>query len=175
MSDEINDPEFEAMMARAGFADAFDVDALSVADTGVIGPDMADDHTALHLLEALTQVTKQLDAEGFVARYALAEDVVEVPHMLTVGTGEFLDEIRDYAGPLEFGSPLDIEFMAWVRRAGGVMSLALDQYLKDHDIPRFTSWVWLSGHGFNVFQLAWRDAPPADTSWMDPQPASDEA
>lgn len=159
-----SDDSFEEMMTSAGFAP--DTDSMdSVIATGVVGPELADDHTALHLLEALTQAVSFLDAEPYVAGYADGEGVPDVRRILSIGTHDYFTELSAYVGRIEHGTPEDMEFIAFVRRAGGVMAQALDNYLLVHEIDRFTCLTYLSGHGFFPFQIIRRGAPPVDASW----------
>lgn len=159
-----NDDSFEQLMRSAGFNDSR-TDMDSLMEAGVIGPDNADDHTALHLVEALAQVSAFLDAEGYVAGYADSEGVADVRRILSIGTSQFFSEVHEMVGRIELGSPMDMEFMAFIRRAGGVMAQALDNYMLVREIDRFTCFTYLSGHGFFPFQIIRRGASPVDDSW----------
>ncbi|HXJ69386.1 MAG TPA: hypothetical protein VNM39_10805 [Verrucomicrobiae bacterium] len=163
-----DDDTFDEMMRSSGFAqnDADEAPMSDIISAGVIGPDDADDHTALHLLEALVQACVFLDAEPDIADWADAQGEPEVRRILSIGTSTFFAEVFEYVGEsIEHGSPEDLEFMAFVRRSGGVIAQGLDQFLEGAQIRQFTCMAYLSGHGYFPFQFIARNVPKHSDDW----------
>ena len=141
--------EFDRMMSEEFEPESFGAEWVG----GIIGPDDADDHMALHLLEALVQTTAMMHAWDAVS------PLVE-PHapgfaeIETIGMGGWLEKQKAAAGGwVEKGSPADIELMGWVRVAAGQCALALQSWLVAHTMAEVSVFVYLSGHGWYPFHV----------------------
>lgn len=159
--------EFDALMAEA-FGPMEDRAPKPPGPT-IIGPD-TNDHWALHTLEALAQVAMALDAEPFVCPLVEPE-AADFARMLTMGLPAWLAEAKAMApgGVVEVGSPASMELMAWVRRAAGALADALTEYLDTKEIARYTTHVYLAGHGWSPFQVRASRVLP-DDSWRVTEP-----
>lgn len=158
--------QFDELMQRAGF----DESSFKEAALDVIGPDEADDHMVLHLLEALTEIAGHLSAEQFVIDWVRlhSDDKTadEVAYMLTVGTHVFMTACLVAGGDLiEPGSPARMEMFGWMRRVVALMTHAMQAWLHEKNVPIYYSWVWLSSHGHFPFVLHARPKLEMDESW----------
>ncbi len=137
--------EFDAVISGE-----FAADFGAAGAAGVLTPEMADDHIALHVLEGLLQVAACLDCFDYAAQ-RVSEPVFPIVAEFGLDAwigAAFTEGVIDTTAP---------EFPAWmvaVRSIASDLSLACESFLREHRIGRMYFMVHLSNHGWAPLQLS---------------------